>query len=50
MGAHDLSQRMALLETRLAVPDGADLTHDDLTLITSDYESVAGRLRAFVGA
>jgi len=50
LGAHDLSRRMALLETRLEVPDGADVTHDDITLITSDYESVAGPLREFVGA
>lgn len=49
MGAHDLSHRMALLETRLEVPSGADLTHDDIVLITSDYESIAGGLRAFVG-
>lgn len=49
MGAHDLSHRMAALETRLEQPDGADITADDLTLIERDYEKIAGPLRDFVG-
>ena len=50
MGAHDLSQRFAALEARLEPPGGADITPDDLTLITLDYERIVGPLRAFVGA
>ncbi len=50
MGAHDLSHRMAGLETRLESADGADVNPDDLTLIARDYELIAGPLRAFVGA
>lgn len=50
MGAHDLSHRMALLEQRLESPAGADVSADDITLITRDYEAVAGPLRDFVGA
>jgi HPt (histidine-containing phosphotransfer) domain-containing protein len=50
MGAHALSQRMAHLEHRLEEPNGGDITPDDLRLIMSDFEAVAGPLRAFVGA
>ena len=50
MGAHALSQRMAGLETRLEQPGGGDITPDDLVLIASDYEAIAGPLRSFVGA
>jgi HPt (histidine-containing phosphotransfer) domain-containing protein len=49
MGAHHLSDRMAALETRLEQPTGPDFTADDLTLISRDYEAIAGPLRAFVG-
>ncbi len=50
MGAHALSQRMAALETRLEDPSGPDVNPDDLTLISRDYEAIAGPLRVFVGA
>ena len=50
MGAHDLSKRMAALEARLESENGPDVTADDLTLISRDYELISGPLRAFVGA
>lgn len=50
MGAHALSQRMAALEARLETSEGADVNADDLTLISRDFEAVAGPLRVFVGA
>lgn len=50
MGAHDLSKRMAALEARLESDSGPDVTADDLTLISRDYELISGPLRAFVGA
>lgn len=49
MGAHDLSKRMAALEARLDSTTGADVSADDLTLITRDFELIAGPLRDFVG-
>ena len=45
----DATDRMAALETRLEQPTGPDFTADDLTLISRDYEAIAGPLRAFVG-
>jgi HPt (histidine-containing phosphotransfer) domain-containing protein len=50
MGAHDLSNRMAALEARLETPAGQDFNADDLTLISRDFDAIAGPLRAFVGA
>ena len=50
MGAHDLSQRMAALEDRLAQEGGAGVGPDDLKLISADFEAIAGPLRTFVGA
>jgi HPt (histidine-containing phosphotransfer) domain-containing protein len=50
MGAHALSQRMAALEARLEQAGGADVTADDLTLITSDFDAISSALRRFVGA
>ena len=49
MGAHDLSQRMAALEERLAEENGADLQPGDLARISADFEAIAGPLRTFVG-
>ncbi len=49
MGAHELSQRMAALEDRLAQENGPDLAADDVKLISADFEAIAGPLRAFVG-
>src|SRR4051812_47371230 len=48
MGAMELSQRMAGLESRLE-SDGADVTPEDLAAITAEYEAIAAPLRAFVG-
>ena len=50
MGAMALSQRMAELEARLESTDGADVTPADLAAISAEFETVAGPLRAFVGA
>jgi HPt (histidine-containing phosphotransfer) domain-containing protein len=50
MGAMALSQRMAELEARLEPSDGADVTPADLAAIRADFETIAGPLRAFVGA
>jgi HPt (histidine-containing phosphotransfer) domain-containing protein len=49
MGAMELSQRMADLETRLEGTDGADVTPADIAAITKEYEAIARPLRAFVG-
>lgn len=49
MGAFQLSQRMAALETRLADETASDVTAGDLTAIAAEYEAAAGPLRAFVG-
>lgn len=48
MGAHQLSQRMAALEARLAQDDD-DLTRQDLAAIASEFDEIAGPLREFVG-
>jgi len=50
MGAMDLSARMADLEKRLETTDGADVTPADLVAINTEFEKIAGPLRAFVGA
>lgn len=49
MGANELSQRMALLEERLAQENGADVNAADLAAISAEFESIAVSLRAFVG-
>ncbi len=49
MGAHELSDRMAALEERLASETGSDLTPEDVTAIKAEYEIVAAPLRKFVG-
>jgi HPt (histidine-containing phosphotransfer) domain-containing protein len=49
MGAHDLSQRMALLEARLESTDGADVSAQDLAAISAEFEAIARPLREFVG-
>jgi HPt (histidine-containing phosphotransfer) domain-containing protein len=49
MGAHDLADRMAALETRLEGAEGADVNEQDLTAIATEYGAIAGPLRAFVG-
>lgn len=50
VGALLLSQRMAALELRLADAQGPDVTPEDLTAITADFEAAVVPLRAFVGA
>jgi len=50
MGGHALSQRMAEIESRLMDDHGGDLTPQDLEVISSEFEALAGPLRAFVGA
>lgn len=47
MGAHDLSDRMAALEDRLASSDGADVSPEDLAGIQAHFERIAGPLRDF---
>ena len=49
MGAHDLSQRMAVLEDRLATDNGGDVTKQELAEIAAQFETIAKPLRAFVG-
>jgi HPt (histidine-containing phosphotransfer) domain-containing protein len=49
MGAHQLSQRMAEIEARLSEDDGGDVTPDDLSYISAEFEAVAAPLRKFVG-
>ena len=48
MGAMELSQRMAELETRLE-GNGADVGPDDLAAVAAEYETISGPLKAFVG-
>jgi HPt (histidine-containing phosphotransfer) domain-containing protein len=48
MGAHALSRRMAEIEERLSEDNGRDVTADDLTKISGDFEAIAGPLRKFV--
>ncbi len=49
MGAHQLSERMALLEERLASKTGSALTPEALAAITAEFETVAAPLRKSVG-
>ena len=49
MGALELSQRMAGIETRLEVAGGRDVSPQELATIAAEYEAVARPLRAFVG-
>ena len=49
MGGHELSQRLAEVEERLAEEDGAEITAHDLEMISAEYEALAAPLRAFVG-
>ncbi len=48
MGAMELSERMAVLETRLE-GNGEDVKASDLAAITAEYETIAGPLREFAG-
>ena len=50
MGAAALSDHMAVLEARLARPDGPDVSPQDLAVITAHFEAIAPPLRAFAGA
>src|SRR5512140_134953 len=47
VGAHQLSQRMAALEARLADEGGADVNAGDLAAITRDFEQIEPPLRTF---
>ena len=49
VGAMELSQRMAALETRLEQAGGGDITPEDLAAISREYEVIAAPLRAFTG-
>ena len=49
VGAHALSKRMAEIEARLSEENDRDVTRDDLTKITAEFESIEGSLRKFVG-
>lgn len=49
MGALALSQRMAEIETRLSEDNGRDVTPQDLTKISAEFEAIAVSLRKFVG-
>ena len=49
MGGMELSDRMAVLEERLAEEGGGDLTPEDLADIAADFDAMAGPLRTFVG-
>lgn len=49
MGALPLSQRLAGLEARLADPDGADVSKEELAAIAAEYETIAAPLRVFAG-
>ena len=48
MGAHALSRRMAEIEARLSEENDRDVTPDDLTQISAEFEAIAGPLRKFV--
>lgn len=48
MGANELSQRMADLETRLET-GGEDVNATDLAAISAQYEAIAPPLRSFAG-
>lgn len=47
MGALQLSEQMAVLETRLAEETGGEATPEDLAAIAAEFEAIAGPLRAF---
>ena len=47
VGALALSQRMAEIEARLAQENGPDITAEDLSKISADFEAVASSLRQF---
>lgn len=47
MGAHQLSQRMAGIEARLATPDGADVAPDEIAAITDDYAAIEKPLKQY---
>jgi len=49
MGALQLSEQMAVLETRLAEETGGDVTPQDLAAISAEFDTIAGPLRAFTG-
>jgi HPt (histidine-containing phosphotransfer) domain-containing protein len=49
MGALSLSQRMAELEKRLSDESGDDVTPQDLTMISTEFEAIAIPLRKFTG-
>ena len=49
VGALTLSRRMADIEARLEVPDGRDVSPEELVSLTAEYETIAAPLRAFVG-
>ena len=48
VGAHALSRRMAEIEARLSEENDRDVTPDDLTQISAEFEAIAGPLRKFV--
>lgn len=50
MGAMELSQRLAELESRLEKPEGPDVTPEDLAAIAAGFDAVAEPLRAFAGS
>lgn len=49
MGAFALSQRMASFEERLSRTDGEDVTAQELSEVTAQFEEIAGPLREFAG-
>lgn len=49
MGGLALSERMAVLEDRLAQENGPDVNATDLAAIAADFEVIAAPLREFVG-
>lgn len=48
MGAYALSLRMAELEARLAEGNEGDVTTEDLTVISAEFDMIAPPLRRFV--
>jgi HPt (histidine-containing phosphotransfer) domain-containing protein len=49
MGALNISQRMARLESRLATNPNEIVSAEEIAAISAEYEEFAGPLRAFVG-
>jgi HPt (histidine-containing phosphotransfer) domain-containing protein len=47
MGADSLSRRMAELEARLSEENERDVTPDDLTKISAEFDAIADPLRKF---